>query len=239
VPRLPWLWSVALCAGVSLSFTSYSVLAADTSESAQSPFSKTADRAKIKPNLRAAAEEKINKALASPTRLEFVETPLSDVIDFLKSYHGIEIQLDKKSLENKGIDSNTQITKSLQGISLASALRLLLRDLDLTYTIENEVLVITMPEEVKPVARIHRLGGLVGRLEEAKGGRLDIDALAAMVKQMVQPDSWRRKHRRGVMAAMWLGTEPVLVVSHDQAVQEQIAELLERLREASGDKPPS
>jgi hypothetical protein len=214
--RLWWLCSVALCAGACL-------------PEAES---------KAKPGLRAAAEQKIGQALASPTTLEFVETPLSDVVDFLKDYHGIVIQLDNKSLEETGIDSNTQITKSLKGISLASALRLLLRDLGLTYSVENEILLITTPEEIWPVLRIHRIGGLVGKPEEVKGGKLDIDALATTVKRLVQPDSWRGKGHRGVMAAMWLGAEPVLVVSHDQAAQEQIAELLERLRGAGGGAKP-
>ncbi len=104
---------------------------------------------------RGPAEKKIADALRSPTVLEFVETPLADVIDYLKDLHGIEIQVDKKALEDVGIGTDAPVTKHLKGISLRSALRLLLRDLDLTYMIEDEVLLITTPEEAE--ARLNSL----------------------------------------------------------------------------------
>ena len=95
------------------------------------------------------AEKKINDALKSPTQLEFIETPLQDVIDFLKDFHQIEIQIDQRALDDVGIGTDTPITRNLKGITLRSALRLLLRDLDLTYVIQDEVLLITTPEEAE------------------------------------------------------------------------------------------
>ncbi len=95
------------------------------------------------------AEKKIHDALKSPTNLEFVETPLSDVIDYLKEYHGIEIQLDNSALTDVGIGSDTAVTKNLKGITLKSALKLMLRELKLTYVIQDEVLLITTPEEAE------------------------------------------------------------------------------------------
>ena len=76
------------------------------------------------------AEKKINEALKSPTQLEFIETPLTDVIDYLKDYHEIEIQIDKKALDDVGIGTDTPVTKNLKGISLRSALRLMLHELE-------------------------------------------------------------------------------------------------------------
>jgi tetratricopeptide (TPR) repeat protein len=95
------------------------------------------------------SEKKIQDALKSPTQLEFIETPLSDVIDYLKDYHGIEIQLDNKALSDVGIGSDTPVTKNLKGITLRSAMRLMLRELNLTYIIKDEVLLITTPEEAE------------------------------------------------------------------------------------------
>ena len=43
--------------------------------------------------------EKIRKALLTQTEINFVETPLSDVVDYLKDRHRIEIQLDKQALQ--------------------------------------------------------------------------------------------------------------------------------------------
>ena len=48
------------------------------------------------------AEKKIEEALKQPTQIEFVETPLKDVVDYLKDLHHIEIQLDSAGLEGSG-----------------------------------------------------------------------------------------------------------------------------------------
>jgi len=94
---------------------------------------------------RGAAEKKILDALKQPTQIEFVETPLRDVVDYLKDLHHIEIQLDVAALKEEGVEENTPVTKNLKGISLRSALKLLLDDLQLKYVIHNEVLLITAP----------------------------------------------------------------------------------------------
>ena len=109
------------------------------------------------------AEKKITEALKSPTEVEVIEMPLGDVMDFLKDRHDIEIQLDTKSLDDVGISSDEPITKELKGISLRSALRLILRDLELTYMIQDEVLLITTPEsaETHLSTRVYPVADLV------------------------------------------------------------------------------
>ena len=94
-------------------------------------------------------EKKIREALKSPTRMEFVEMPLQDALSYLKDYHGIEIQLDNRALEDAGVGSDTPVTRTVNGISLRSALRTLLRDLDLTYVIKDEMLLITTVDQAE------------------------------------------------------------------------------------------
>ncbi|MCR4415824.1 MAG: hypothetical protein NUV77_25700, partial [Thermoguttaceae bacterium] len=120
------------------------------------------------------AEQRINEALSEPTKIDFTDTPLSDVIAYLEEYHKINIEFDNKALEDAGVGTDTAITRNLQGVSLRSALRLMLRDLNLTYVIQNEVLLITTPEDagtrlstrVYPVADlvlpIQSMGGMGG-----------------------------------------------------------------------------
>jgi hypothetical protein len=91
------------------------------------------------------AEKKIQEALKQPTQIEFVETPLRDVVDYLKDLHKIEIQLDTAALKDANVDENTPVTKNLKGISLRSALKLLLDELQLRYVVRDEVLLITSP----------------------------------------------------------------------------------------------
>jgi hypothetical protein len=91
------------------------------------------------------AELKILQQLDSMTRIQFTQTPLEEVVDYLKEYHGIEIQVDSKALDEIGMGGDTPVTLRVEGITLRSALRLLCKQLDpeLTYQIANEVLLIT------------------------------------------------------------------------------------------------
>ena len=90
-----------------------------------------------------AAQRKVREALDRPTQIEFAGTPLNDVVDYLKDLHGIEIQLDSPALKEAGVDEMTPVTKELKGISLRSALKLMLDELQLKCVIHDGVLLIT------------------------------------------------------------------------------------------------
>jgi hypothetical protein len=55
-------------------------------------------------------DRKLEQALAEPTLLEFIETPLSDVVSYLGDYHKVEIFLDRRSLRDAGIKHDMPIT---------------------------------------------------------------------------------------------------------------------------------
>ena len=94
-------------------------------------------------------ETSIRAALNEKTELEFVEQPFADVIDYLKQRHEIEIQLDNKAFADAGVGSDSPVTRSIKGVTLRSALKLLLSDLDLTYLVQNGVLIITTKTEAR------------------------------------------------------------------------------------------
>lgn len=95
------------------------------------------------------SEYKIWAALDEPTELNFVEKPLSDLVDYFKALHDIEIQLDAKALEDIGVSTDTPITRSIKGVTLRSALNLLLSEFDLTHLVRNGVLMITSKREAE------------------------------------------------------------------------------------------
>jgi hypothetical protein len=95
------------------------------------------------------SEKKIIEALKSPTQFEFDDTPLDDVVKYLKDYHNIEIQLDMKALSDLGIEPTTPIKRDVKGISLRSAMKILLGQLGLTAVVHNEVLYITSEDTAK------------------------------------------------------------------------------------------
>ncbi|MCE9554876.1 MAG: VWA domain-containing protein [Planctomycetes bacterium] len=112
-----------------------------------------------------AAERKINEQLKKTTKMEFNETRLDEVIGYLQELHGITISLDKTALEAINITGENLVTLNVQGVSLRSGLRLLLRGLDptLTYSIQDEILIITTKEAAQEhmVTKVYPVGDLV------------------------------------------------------------------------------
>lgn len=96
------------------------------------------------------SEEAINRALSSPLTsggLDFEDTALEEIVDYLREEYQIEIQIDERGLDDLGLDSSEPVTVNLRNISLRSALRLMLKPLELTYVIDDEVLLITSEDE--------------------------------------------------------------------------------------------
>ena len=81
----------------------------------------------------------------------------------LQDDYGIPIKLDTTALEEIGINTDEPVTVNLHNISLRSALRLMLKDLQLTYIIQDEVLMITTPEEAEAnlVVKVYPVADLV------------------------------------------------------------------------------
>ncbi|MBX9791917.1 MAG: hypothetical protein K2Y37_23590 [Pirellulales bacterium] len=126
----------------------------------------TVDLAILKPK-----EKEIMKALDDDTTLDFVETPLTEVVQYLEDLHKIQIELDVAALDEAGAAPDTPITRNLSGISLRSALRLILSEHDLTYIIDNEVLMITTTEEAqnKLVTKVYPVADLVVPIQSMMG----------------------------------------------------------------------
>lgn len=112
---------------------------------------------------RGPAEARIFSALDETTSLQFLEQPLGDVVAFLEDRHKIEIQLDTTALDTAGVTTDTPVTIDVEGISLKSALRLMLKSIELTYTVRDEVLLITTTEEVESelVTKVYPVADLV------------------------------------------------------------------------------
>jgi len=92
-------------------------------------------------------EKAVIEALAEPTEMEFIETPLDDVLAHLQNKHRIHVRRDRKALDDVGIGTDTPITISLSGVPLDVALKTMLRDLDLTFTVRDGMLLVTTLEE--------------------------------------------------------------------------------------------
>ena len=92
------------------------------------------------------AERRIEATLDDETTLPFVETPLEEAIQTISRQHDIPIIIDRLALEEIGITTDTPVNIDLKNVSLRSAIRIMLRELSLTYVIKDEVMQITTEE---------------------------------------------------------------------------------------------
>jgi len=183
------------------------------------------------------SERRIREALKSPTEIDFVDTRLTDAIQVLKQRHGIEIQFDEAALEELRIATDTPITRRVSGVSLRSALQLMLRELGLSYVIKDEVLLITSPDAAESAdfmkTTIYPVRDLVlPRGSTHSGpGMADFDALIELIQNTVATDTWQDVGGAGTIEPF----EPnlSLVLSQTQEGHEEIEDLLDRLRRAA------
>jgi hypothetical protein len=178
------------------------------------------------------AEAAIRKALDEKATIDFVELPLSDAIQALGERHNINIQIDKKALDDAGLGSDTPISRSLSGISLRSALRLMLREYDLTWIITDEVLLITTVDEAgqRLETQVYDVADLV-----TDEGGLDYDSLIEAIMLGVAPTTWDEVGGPGAIAHL----HGMLIIPQSQHVHEDIAKLLASMRlvrKTRGDK---
>jgi hypothetical protein len=99
--------------------------------------------------------QKILAALDEKTQLDFTDQPLSDVIEYLKNRHEIEIRFDGKSVDKQG--RFAPITARLEDITLRKAFAAILDPLNLTIGIRHEVLLIAakpLPESALDVPEV-------------------------------------------------------------------------------------
>ncbi len=116
------------------------------------------------------AEMRIRVVLDEPATLDFLDTPLTDVIDYLEHTYNIPIEIDAPALTAMNVDTSTTISRTLKDISLRSALRLMLRDFGLTFQVQDEVLLITSEEAAlaNPIVGVYDLSPILRRDEGAQ-----------------------------------------------------------------------
>ena len=170
--------------------------------------------------------------LRRPIKVDFADTPLSDVVDFFSDHFDINIRLDHKGLTDAAVDPSAPVTCSLRKpISFESALRLILEEFDLTLVIQDEVVKITSKEKADEIltAKVYAVGDLLDRGPR----RQAIDPLIATITSTIQPDSWDDNGGPGSISRV----ASTLVISQKRDVHTEIQDLLVQLRAQLPKKP--
>jgi hypothetical protein len=190
----------------------------------------------------------VEKALDKQVSLKLKDTPLKETAAYLADLSGVNVLLDSKALADAGIAQELPITLELANVSLGAALRAMLAEHDLGYTIpDDNVLTITTAQRAKEdvVVRVYDVKDLVSPAVSANEYSAtpvgsDATSLIDLITTCVHPTSWTGSGAgsNGVISYAASG----LVVSHNREVQREVAELLTSLRkirasEKSGSPP--
>jgi hypothetical protein len=180
-------------------------------------------------------ERQLDQRLKSP--LEFSETPLSSVMGLIADEYDLPIQFDERALEALALSPETEVTLNVADkMSLRSALNLLFaRLVDVTYLVDDEVLLITTEDEANSrlevrIYRVDDLGTLTtaGPSSRAGSGLADYDSLMGVISDCVEPDSWQEAgNGEGEIKFLKPG---MYVVLQTRRVHQKIEKLLGEIR---------
>jgi len=190
-------------------------------------------------------EAKISEALERVIRIDFVDLPFEDAIDFLRDGQKIPIWLDKATLTDEGVALDQPITLKLAGVTLRSVLKLLLEPLQLTYVIEDDVMKITTTgcTAAKLITRVYPVHDLYfERTPIAEEGNPERDGprrtpvasrpgdLETAITKSINPESWETRNGPGSLT--YVREAGSFVIRQTPQAHAEILQLLRDLREA-------
>jgi hypothetical protein len=214
---------------------------APPAEGASSSGQNSADLCKCFGEGDAPSVARIKQALQGPLHssgLDYVEQPLQDIVNQLQEEYGIPIKLDVRALDEVGVKPDAAVTCNIRNVSLKAALRLLLHNLDLTYVIQDEVLLFTTKDAAESllvtcVYDVRDLAATYKSKTPPRGGAstADFNPLVDAITECVAKDTWNENG--GGEAAIRPLQPGLLVISQTAGVHEQIRELLAAIRQVS------
>lgn len=186
--------------------------------------------------------------------LTYDNEPFENVLAFLREYTNLSIHIDPDA----GADPNAPISLRVKDVSVATALKYLLDQLELSYTItEDKIVLLTKPEKAfgKPVLDLYDVRDLVMKISNFPGPKLEIsyggagggpgvgigaaepteppvniDSLQELITQNISPKTWEQSDLYSIHPT----PNNQLVVVAPAHVHREIRDFLERLRSYSG-----
>jgi len=165
------------------------------------------DRQKVQPS----PPHSLHDRLAKTADFQYSQTPLTEVLEAFKYDHSLPTLLDKRSLEESGINIATSVSYSKSNVSVGDAFSELLDSIALEWTINHGVVVVTTREGAEA-----RLSTCVYRM---KGGA-NSAALVEDIRKSIDPNSW---DSMGGPASIIAFPPHSLIVNQRQTVHQQIA----------------
>ena len=192
------------------------------------------DSIRIESRAEARARERIEVSLAAYGSLDCVDKPLHELVSDLSRRMGVPMVLEKRTLEEAAISLETPVTARISEVSYRSLLRRVLKDLKLTWTVRDEVILITTPEEAEAMleTRLYPVLDLVAIAGAAPDKAMrevhDYDTLIETITTTVEADSWDEVGGPGTIAEY--PQAGALVISQTAEIHEQVEKVLAAIR---------
>ncbi|PQO29971.1 DUF4974 domain-containing protein [Blastopirellula marina] len=195
------------------------------------------------PNETALAEVAQKEAILQALRekkfdLQLVDTPLADFAKLLAAKLGVPVQMNVRALENIGLGPDMPITYAMTDLRAETHLRLILRELELTYLVTPYGVTITTPDEADnhEEARFYPLGDLVYLAEATPAFQPDFDSIINVIDTSIRPESWQEG------GSLISPINDGVSIAQTHGIHEEIAGLLKAIRQAKaypGDAYPT
>jgi hypothetical protein len=156
-------------------------------------------------------ERAILKALNTLFPAEFNDMTFQDVIKYLEKASGVTIAVDEQALREANVTyDGSKVTFNVKKASMRAILHRVLGDLGLTYIVKDEAIQITSVARARETltTRSYYIGDLIAatsgagvtfnpvltRLQQIA----QINQLAALITQVVEPESWAINDKGGL-----------------------------------------
>ena len=168
----------------------------------------------------AQSQELYERLTHEESKVQFIDTPLEEVVDYLKDVHNVSILLDQDTLENKNISNDLAITANISGLSASTTLDLLCSRYKLGWYVDQGVLMITTKEDASQHQTIR-----IYKLHQLRASGAD-----QIITKMVQPDSW--VEAGGNADVVTISDRQMLVIRQNRVAHDEIESLLKTLESA-------
>ena len=192
----------------------------------------------------------IRKRLQRKVSFEFVETPLSEALQFLQALMQVNIILDPKAFETGG-DPTMPITLRVTDMKVGTALGWILRLADLEYAIMDEAIFVSAPYNLarNVLLKVYDVSDLAMRIPDYRypifpsdasdkqvatgfntmtimeDPEMDASFLAEFISTRIRPETWAQE--LGTSIEVW---HDRLIINCRPEVHDEIAASLARLR---------
>lgn len=166
----------------------------------------------------AAKSQEIYERLSQePSKVQFIDAPLEEVVGYLKDLHSVSILIDLEAFKSAGLDIELPVTINVTGQTAASTLDLLCDRYKLGWYVDRGILMISSKDDAaqQQSVRIYQLR------------QLNAAGASQIVTKMIEPGSWEVGGGHGDITAV--SDRNLLVIRQNRAGHDATESLLKSL----------